>query len=109
MNLLTGEAGLGEFRAGWPQGIAPLGLLQIRVSQVPRSICRHPPSSTTPGSPTAALARCLAVDCRLRPFGKVGHSQLLGFKAVRKNYFSNLDDDDGAKWSSSNPARPSEA
>ena len=30
-------------------------------------------------------------------------------KAVRKNYFSNLDDDDGAKWSSSNPARPSEA
>ena len=26
-----------------------------------------------------------------------------------KNYFSNLDDDDGAKWSSSNPARPSEA
>ena len=30
-------------------------------------------------------------------------------KAVRKNYFSNLDDDDRAKWSSSNPARPSEA
>ena len=30
-------------------------------------------------------------------------------RAVRKNYFSNLDDDDGAKWSSSNPARPSEA
>ena len=56
-------------------GFGPPG----RVSQVPRSICRHPPSSTTPGSPTAALARCLAVDCRLRPFGKVGHSQLLGF------------------------------
>ena len=26
-----------------------------RVSQVPRLICRHPPSPTTPGSPTAAL------------------------------------------------------
>ena len=50
-----------------------------RVSQVPRSICRHPPSSATPGSPAAALARCLAVGSRLRPFGKVGHSQLLGF------------------------------
>ena len=49
------------------------------VSQVPRSICRHPPSSTTPGSPAAARARCFAAGCRLRPFRKVGHSQLLGF------------------------------
>ena len=49
------------------------------VSQVPRSICRHPPSSTTPGSPAAACARCFAAGSRLRPFTKVSHSQLLGF------------------------------
>ena len=50
-----------------------------RVSQVPQSICRRPPSSTTPGSPTAAHARSFTVGCRLHPFGKVGRSQLLGF------------------------------
>src|SRR6056297_3313241 len=31
-----------------------------RVSQVPRLICRCPPSPTTPESPVAALARCFA-------------------------------------------------
>jgi len=41
--------------------------------------------------------------------GDQGIRKREAFKAVRKNYFSNLDDDDGAKWSSSNPARPSEA
>ena len=84
MNLLTGEAGLGEFWAGWPQGIAPLGLLQIRVSQVPRSICRHPPSSTTPGVPPLHLLVAWRWIAGFAPFGKVGHSQLLGFKAVPK-------------------------
>jgi len=39
-------------------------------------ICRRPLSSTTPGSPTAAYARCFTVGVRLRPFWKVGHSQV---------------------------------
>ena len=50
-----------------------------RVSQVPRSICRHPPSSTTPGSPTVASPHYFTVGGRLRPFREVSHSQLLGF------------------------------
>ena len=60
-------------------GPTPVGRTLGWVSQVPRSICRHPPSSTTPGSPAAARARCFAAGSRLRPFTKVGHSQLLGF------------------------------
>ena len=68
---------------GFPRAVDPSSGPEFgspgRVSQVPRSICRHPPSSTTPGSPTAARARYLAVGSRLRRFGKVSHSQLLGF------------------------------
>jgi hypothetical protein len=45
------------------------------VSQVPRLICRRPPSPTTPESPTAASAHCSAVDTRLRHLWQVGHSQ----------------------------------
>ena len=40
-------------------------------------ICRRPLSSTTPGSPTVAFARCFTVGFRLRPFRKVGHSSLM--------------------------------
>ncbi len=50
-----------------------------------------------------ALGTCLGTGIKGTGMG------LHSAKAVRKNYFSNLDDDDGAKWSSSNPARPSEA
>lgn len=45
------------------------------VSQVPRLICRRPPSPLTPGSPTAAPARCFAVGMRLHHLWKDGHSQ----------------------------------
>ncbi len=39
-------------------------------------IDRRPPFRTTPGSSTAAFARCLAVDIRLHQLGKVGRSQI---------------------------------
>ena len=45
-----------------------------RVSQVPRLICRRPPSRITPRDPSAAFARCFTVGFRLHPFRKVGHS-----------------------------------
>ena len=45
------------------------------ASQVPRLICRRPPSPLTPGSPTAAHARCLAVGMRLHHLWKDGHSR----------------------------------
>jgi hypothetical protein len=47
-----------------------------RVSRVPRSICRRPPSPTTPESPTAASARCSAVGVRLHLLWEDGHSHL---------------------------------
>jgi len=46
-----------------------------RVSQVPRLVCQRPPPPTTPGSSTAAIAHCFAVDTRLRHLWQVGHSQ----------------------------------
>ena len=39
------------------------------------SICRCPPSRTTPGSPIAARARCLATGTRLRHLWEVGRSR----------------------------------
>ena len=45
-----------------------------RVSQVPRLICRRPPSPLTPGSPTAAITRCFTVGMRLHHLWKGGHS-----------------------------------
>jgi hypothetical protein len=50
--------------------------LHRRVSQVPRLICRRPPSPITPGSPTAALAHCFAVGMRLHHLWRDGHSQM---------------------------------
>jgi len=47
-----------------------------RASQVPRSICRRPPSSTTPVHPAVAYARCFTAGARLHPIGKVGRSHL---------------------------------
>jgi hypothetical protein len=36
-------------------------------------ICRRPPSPLTPGSPSAAYARCFTDGVRFRPFWKVDH------------------------------------
>ena len=36
-------------------------------------ICRRPPSPITPGSPSAAFARCFTDGVRFRPFWKVDH------------------------------------
>src|SRR5512142_2337614 len=47
-----------------------------RVSQVPRLIFRRPPSPTTPESPTAVSARCLAAGVRLHLIWEDGHSHL---------------------------------
>ena len=76
---LPTEASDGYVSRHQSHGPTPVGRDSRLGLQVPRSICRHPPSSTTPGSPAAARARCFAAGCRLRPFRKVGHSQLLGF------------------------------
>jgi hypothetical protein len=45
------------------------------VSQVPRWICRCPPSSITPEGPAAACARYFAADCRLHLSWRDGHPQ----------------------------------
>ena len=46
-----------------------------RVSQVPRLICRHALSPTTPESPAAAYACCFTADDRLQPSRRISHSQ----------------------------------
>jgi hypothetical protein len=45
-----------------------------RISQVPRLICRRPPSPLTPRSPIAALARCFTIGMRLRRLREDGRS-----------------------------------
>ena len=65
---------------GFPPPVGPTPCLGVRppdrVSQVPRFICRRPPSPTTPESPTAASARCFAAGVRLHLIWEVGHSHL---------------------------------
>jgi hypothetical protein len=65
---------------GFPSPVGPTPCPGIpppdRVSQVPRLICRRPPSPPTPGSPAAARARCFAAGIRLHLFRKDGHSHL---------------------------------
>jgi hypothetical protein len=63
---------------GFPQAVVPVTRLAIgvleRVSQVPRLICRCPPSSIVPESPAGADTRCFPAGSRLRHIRKVGHS-----------------------------------
>jgi hypothetical protein len=44
------------------------------ASQVPRLICRRPPSPITPRSPTAARARCFTIGMRLHHLWEDGRS-----------------------------------
>src|SRR5262249_43266082 len=60
LRLPTGPAGGYAFPPPVARDSGPEFGPPGRVSQVPRSIFRHPPSATTPGSPTAASARCFA-------------------------------------------------
>ena len=46
------------------------------ASQVPRLICRRPPSPLTPRSPTAARARCFTIGMRLHHLWQDGRSHL---------------------------------
>jgi len=63
---------------GFPQPVGPTTRLAVdppsRVSQVPRPICRRPPSSVTPGSPAAARTRFFTAGVRLHLLWQVGHS-----------------------------------
>src|SRR5512135_892296 len=65
---------------GFPPPVGPTPCLDVRpldrVSQVPRLIFRRPPSPTTPESPTAVSARCLAAGVRLHLIWEDGHSHL---------------------------------
>jgi len=61
-------------RVGTPVSARPCWRPPPRVSQVPRRFFPRPPSPTTPESPTAARARCLAVGARLHPSRQAGHS-----------------------------------
>ncbi len=63
-----------------------------RVSQVPRLICPHAPSPTTPESPTDALTLCFSVGGRLPLLGQTGrsHSGVTRPNRVRLRYGSHV-------------------
>jgi len=82
----------------FPTHVAPTAHPAVELpdwaSQVPRLICRCPPSSTTPGSPTAARAHCFTIDIRLRHLWKVGRSR---FASRGRNRFTHVTADIFAK------------
>ena len=76
LRLPTGPGGGYEF----PLSVVPTSCPEVATpggaSQVPRLICGHPPSPTTPESPAAASARCLAVRYQASPVSEgLGHSR----------------------------------
>src|ERR1035441_1353454 len=59
-----------------PRALACLRRPLCRVSQVPRLICPHAPSPTTPESPVAACTHCFTTGVRLHHVWQFGRSQL---------------------------------
>ena len=74
--------GRSDSRTEPPQGYAfpsDVGLQSRpprRVSQVPRLICPHAPSPTTPESPVIARSHCFTTGGRLHHVVQLGRSQL---------------------------------
>jgi hypothetical protein len=62
-----------------------------RVSQVPRLICPHAPSPTTPESPVIAHSHCFTTGDRLHHVVQLGRSHLLNeAESVRLRYGSRV-------------------
>jgi len=61
-----------EFPPAVESAARPRRVSPHRVSQVPRLICRRPPSPLTPEGPAAASARCFTAGIRLHPIRRTG-------------------------------------